>query len=73
MPYVNGKVKAYSNKTRTMAQPAAPKKSVRPKARPTAPKTSLRPKARPYTDVTPRAEKGDTTLMRMHNKAKKNK
>ena len=36
----------------------------------TAVSKSLRPKARPM-DKTPRAEKGDATLMRMANKNKK--
>ena len=57
MPYSKGKVKPYKNTTT--------KKGT------VAPKTSLRPKARPYKDVTPRAEKGDATLMRMQSKSKK--
>lgn len=39
----------------------------------TAPAKSLRPKARPLKDMTPRAEKGDSALMRMQAKAKKKK
>ena len=60
MPYANGKVKAYKNKTKefefnpragTYSQiPLNDKGSMatkRPKARPAAPTTSMRPKKRP--------------------------
>lgn len=64
MPYANGKVKAYSNKTKTfefnpragtMDQPAANPPKAKKSA---APKTSVRPKARSAAPKTsPRPKK----------------